>query len=85
MLLLLDNFEHLMQAAPVVAELLAFGPSLQIMVTSRAALHLYGEHESPVLAPGDAGCAELPSDRCAAAIPRGGVVCAACRGSQAGF
>jgi predicted ATPase len=49
MLLLLDNFEHLMQAAPVVAELLAFGPSLQIMVTSRAALHLYGEHEFPVL------------------------------------
>jgi predicted ATPase len=49
MLLLLDNFEHLMQGAPVVAELLAFGPSLQIMVTSRAALHLYGEHESPVL------------------------------------
>jgi predicted ATPase len=49
MLLLLDNFEHLMQAAPVVAELLAFGPNLQIMVTSRAALHVYGEQEFPVL------------------------------------
>jgi predicted ATPase/serine/threonine protein kinase len=48
-LLLLDNFEHLMQAAPVVAELLAFGPNVQIMVTSRAALHVYGEHEFPVL------------------------------------
>jgi predicted ATPase len=49
MLLLLDNFEHLMQAASGVAELLAFGPNIQIMVTSREALHLYGEHEFPVL------------------------------------
>ena len=48
MLLLLDNFEHLVQAAPIVAELLAMGPNLKIMVTSRAALHLYGEHEFPV-------------------------------------
>jgi predicted ATPase len=49
LLLLLDNFEHLMPAAPTVAELLAIGPNLKIMVTSRAALHLYGEHEFPVL------------------------------------
>jgi len=48
MLLLLDNFEHLVQAAPTVAELLAMGPNLKIMVTSRAALHVYGEHEFPV-------------------------------------
>jgi predicted ATPase len=48
MLLLLDNFEHLMQAAPTVAELLAMSPNLKIMVTSRAALHVYGEHEFPV-------------------------------------
>src|SRR5205807_2069013 len=48
MLLLLDNFEHLIQAAPTVAELLAMGPNLKIMVTSRAALHVYGEHEFPV-------------------------------------
>src|SRR5438270_7333860 len=48
MLLLLDNFEHLVQAAPTVAELLAIAPSLKILVTSRAALHVYGEHEFPV-------------------------------------
>jgi len=48
MLLLLDNFEQLVQAAPTVAELLAMGPNLKIMVTSRAALHVYGEHEFPV-------------------------------------
>ena len=48
MLLLLDNFEHLVQAAPAVADLLATCPNLKIMVTSRAALHVYGEHEFPV-------------------------------------
>ena len=48
MLLLLDNFEHLLQATPTVAELLAIAPNLKILVTSRAALHLYGEHEFPV-------------------------------------
>jgi predicted ATPase len=47
-LFLLDNFEHLMEAAPVVAELLAMSPPLKIMVTSRAALHIYGENEFPV-------------------------------------
>jgi predicted ATPase len=47
-LFLLDNFEHLVQAAPTVAELLAIGPNLKILVTSRAALHVYGEHEFPV-------------------------------------
>src|SRR4029077_11656355 len=48
MLLLLDNFEHLIQAAPTVAQILAVGSNLKILVTSRAALHLYGEHEFPV-------------------------------------
>jgi predicted ATPase len=48
MLLLLDNFEHLVQAAPIVAELLVMGSNLKILVTSRAALHVYGEHEFPV-------------------------------------
>ncbi len=48
MLLLLDNFEHVLAAAPVLAELLATSPHLKILVTSRAALHVYGEHEFPV-------------------------------------
>jgi predicted ATPase/serine/threonine protein kinase len=47
-LLVMDNFEHLIQAAPTVAALLAMGTNLKIMVTSRAALHVYGEHEFPV-------------------------------------
>ena len=48
MLFVLDNFEHLIQAAPTVADLLAAAPNLKILVTSRAALHVYGEHEFPV-------------------------------------
>ncbi len=48
MLFLMDNFEHLVEAAPSVAELLAMGPHLKILVTSRSALHVYGEHEFPV-------------------------------------
>ena len=47
-LLLLDNFEHLVPSAEVVAELLTMAPNLKVLVTSRAALHVYGEHEFPV-------------------------------------
>ncbi len=47
-LLLLDNFEHLVAAAPVVAQLLMTGPKLKVVVTSQAPLHVYGEQEFPV-------------------------------------
>jgi predicted ATPase/transcriptional regulator with XRE-family HTH domain len=45
LLLVLDNFEHLLDAAPLVAALLAAAPQLQVLATSRAVLHLAGEHE----------------------------------------
>jgi predicted ATPase len=48
MLVLLDNFEHLVSAAPAMAQLLTSGPRLTLMVTSQAPLHVYGEHEFPV-------------------------------------
>jgi len=47
-LLLLDNFEQILAAAPLVADLLAGAPSLKVLVTSRAALHLSAEHEFAV-------------------------------------
>jgi predicted ATPase/serine/threonine protein kinase len=47
-LLLLDNFEHLVAEAPLVAELLTSSAQLKLLVTSRAPLHIYGEHEYPV-------------------------------------
>jgi predicted ATPase len=48
MLLLLDNFEHLVSAAPVITQLLTTSPKLKVAVTSQAPLHVYGEHEFPV-------------------------------------
>jgi predicted ATPase/class 3 adenylate cyclase len=48
LLLLLDNFEQIADAASLVSELLAKAPHLRIVVTSRAPLHVYGEREYPV-------------------------------------
>jgi len=48
LLLVLDNFEQVLPAAPVVAELLAACPRLTVVATSRAALRLSGECEIPV-------------------------------------
>ena len=47
-LLLLDNFEQVLPAAPSLSELLAECPDLKILVTSRAVLHIRGEREFPV-------------------------------------
>jgi len=48
LLLWLDNFEHLAAGAHVVSDLLATTPLLKVLVTSRAVLHVYGEHELPI-------------------------------------
>ena len=45
LLLVLDNFEHLLKSAALVAELLAAAPHLKVIVTSRERLNLYGEQE----------------------------------------
>jgi predicted ATPase/transcriptional regulator with XRE-family HTH domain len=44
LLLVMDNFEHVLAAAPVVSTLLTAAPQLTVLVTSRVPLHLYGEH-----------------------------------------
>jgi non-specific serine/threonine protein kinase len=45
LLLIIDNFEHLLAAAPVVGELLAAAPLLTVLVTSRELINVYGENE----------------------------------------
>jgi predicted ATPase/class 3 adenylate cyclase len=56
LLILLDNFEHLLAAAPAVSSALAVSRGLRVLVTSRAPLHLSGEREYRLepLPPGDA-------------------------------
>src|SRR6476646_7163166 len=58
-LLVLDNFEQLLPAAPFVADLLAAAPRLLVLATSRAPLRLAAEHEYPV-PPFDTPAADLP-------------------------
>jgi len=58
-LLLLDNFEHLLDASAVIVDLLEAAPQVKALVTSRAVLRLYGEHEYPV-PPLNAPSADLP-------------------------
>lgn len=62
LLLLLDNFEHVLPAAAALPGLLAACPGLRVLVTSRERLHLRAEHEVPVLPlalPGPAELADL--------------------------
>lgn len=68
-LLVLDNFEQIISAAFLVGELLAACPQLKILVTSRAVLHLRGEHEFPVPPLALPDPAHLPSTNALAQYP----------------
>jgi predicted ATPase len=80
LVVLLDNFEHLLAAADTVAELLSGARGLRVLVTSRAPLRIAGEAEYPLepLGPTDAVTLlveraraigrEVPPDETAAAI-----------------
>jgi predicted ATPase/class 3 adenylate cyclase len=78
LLLLLDNFEHVVEAAPSLSELLASCPNVHLLVTSRELLRIHGEQAYPVppLEPVDGtelfvtrACAALPSFVATEAVP----------------
>jgi predicted ATPase len=63
-LLVLDNFEHLIAASPLLASLLDANPYLKLLVTSRTVLRLYGEHNysvPPLALPDRADFVSLPA------------------------
>jgi predicted ATPase/DNA-binding winged helix-turn-helix (wHTH) protein len=68
-LLLMDNFEQVLPAAMVVAEILEACPSLKILVTSRSRLHIYGEQEFHVTPLAQNSAMELFAQRAAAVWP----------------
>jgi predicted ATPase/DNA-binding winged helix-turn-helix (wHTH) protein len=68
-LLLLDNFEQVLPAGKLVADILEACPSLKILVTSRACLRIYGEQEFPVTPLAQDSAIELFVQRAAAVWP----------------
>ena len=82
---LLDNFEHLMAARQRWRNCWRWRRNLKVLVTSRAPLHVYGEHEFPVppLALPDAQVHTCAGS--ALAVPCGGAFCAAGGGGETGF
>ena len=69
LLLVVDNFEQVLPAAPLIPRLLAACPSLKVIVTSRASLHVAGEREFPVPPLPEDEAAELFVTRAQAANP----------------
>jgi predicted ATPase/class 3 adenylate cyclase len=78
LLLLFDNFEHLLEAVPAVGDLLARCPNAKALVTSREPLHLSAEREYAVPALADAEATELFSATSVESGPED-VVAAICR------
>lgn len=48
LLLVIDNFEHVLEAAPLVAQVLSIAPGVTVLATSRVRLHLSAEYEHRV-------------------------------------
>ena len=70
LLLVLDNFEQVLDAAPDVARLLAASPRVNVVVTSRSPLHVAGEQELAISPLARAPATELFVSRARALNPR---------------
>jgi len=84
LLLILDNFEQVVDAADDLLELLSGAAGLKLLVTSREVLRLYGEYEYPVAplalpAPGASALTDLP------AAPAVALFVARARAARPGF
>jgi predicted ATPase/DNA-binding SARP family transcriptional activator len=66
LLLVLDNFEHLLEAGPVVTELLEGAPGVRVLTTSRAPLDVRGEHQYTISPLAEPDAVELFVQRAAA-------------------
>ncbi len=69
LLILVDNIEHLLDAAPALGTLLSSCPRLQLLVTSRERLAIAGEHEYPLSTLTDADGQQLFAERARALDP----------------
>jgi predicted ATPase/class 3 adenylate cyclase len=69
LLLVLDNFEQVVEAAPVIANLLAVCPNLRALVTSREPLRVAAEREFPLRPLAEAPAVELFRRRAEAVLP----------------
>jgi predicted ATPase/class 3 adenylate cyclase len=67
LLLVIDNFEHLLEAAPALTTLLRSAAELFVLATSRERLALSGEHEYPLLPLAEASAVSLFVERAQAA------------------
>lgn len=68
-LLVLDNFEQVLPAAPLLSEVLAHCTLIKALVTTRASLQIYGEQEFPVAPLGDSAAVQLFQQRATAVRP----------------
>jgi predicted ATPase/DNA-binding SARP family transcriptional activator len=84
-LVVLDNVEHLLPAAPLLADLLTALPDLRLLVTGRSRLHLSGEHVFPVPPLKLPDLARLPSLETLASIPSVALLLARTRALSPGF
>jgi len=85
LLLVLDNFEHVVDAAPLVTDLLGAAPGILILVTSRTRLRLSGEHEHVVPPLGLADSGEQVSYEAVAESPAVQLFVARARAAQEAF
>lgn len=84
-LLVLDNFEQILAAAPELVAVLQEAPGLRLLVTSRERLHVRGEHVQPLAPLPTPPPGELPAPAALGANPAVALFCAVARAARPDF